>query len=310
MIEAKLKENNEGVLAQNNQMPVDKKAKSSNPSKVYWKVFKTSPLGISGLVILVLIIFAAIAAPILAPYDPLTQNITQRVQGISAEHWLGTDAYGRDILSRIIFGAQTSLTVGLLSVLASGVIGTAIGIFAGYKGGKFDEILMRIIESIMSIPMLLLGLMLLVALGSNMTTLVTALSIGLVPSCARIARGPALEIKESEYVKAAIASGASSFRIMVVHILPNIMGSLLVVVTLNMASAIRIEASLSFLGIGIQPPTPTWGNMIKDSLSYLTTAPSLAIFPGLALMITVIAFNLIGDTIRDASDPYIIRKRG
>ncbi|WP_179301805.1 ABC transporter permease [Neobacillus jeddahensis] len=298
------------MLAQNNQMPVDKKAKSSNPSKVYWKVFKTSPLGISGLVILVLIIFAAIAAPILAPYDPLTQNITQRVQGISAEHWLGTDAYGRDILSRIIFGAQTSLTVGLLSVLASGVIGTAIGIFAGYKGGKFDEILMRIIESIMSIPMLLLGLMLLVALGSNMTTLVTALSIGLVPSCARIARGPALEIKESEYVKAAIASGASSFRIMVVHILPNIMGSLLVVVTLNMASAIRIEASLSFLGIGIQPPTPTWGNMIKDSLSYLTTAPSLAIFPGLALMITVIAFNLIGDTIRDASDPYIIRKRG
>ena len=310
MIEAKLKEDNESGLAQNNQTKLDKKAKSSNPSKVYWNVFKTSPLGMVGLVILLLSIFTAIAAPILAPYDPLAQNITQRVQGISVEHWLGTDAYGRDILSRIIYGAQTSMMVGLLSVLVSAVIGTAIGIFAGYKGGVIDEILMRIIESIMSIPILLLGLMLLVALGSNMTTLVIAISIGLIPSCARIARGPALEIRESEYVKAAIASGASGFRIMVVHILPNILGSLLVVITLNMASAIRTEASLSFLGIGVQPPTPTWGNMIKDSLSYLTTAPSLAIFPGLALMITVIAFNLIGDTIRDTSDPYIIRKRG
>lgn len=303
-----LKENNESELAQNGPKRSGKKA-SSSVFKSYWNVFKTSPLGIAGLVILLLMTFIAIAAPILAPFDPLTQNITQRVQGISAEHWLGTDAYGRDILSRIIYGAQTSMTVGLLSVFSSAVVGTAIGIFAGYKGGIIDEILMRIIESIMSIPTLLLGLMLLVALGSNMTTLVIAISIGLIPSCARIARGPTLEIKETEYVKAAIASGSSSFRIMIVHVLPNIMGSLLVVITLNMAAAIRVEASLSFLGIGIQPPTPTWGNMIKDSLSYLTTNPSLAIFPGLALMITVIAFNLIGDTIRDASDPYIARKR-
>lgn len=310
MAEPKIRKNEGPELFTDDKQQINEQIKSPNPYKVYWNVFKSSPLGMAGLIILLFIVIVALTAPIIAPYDPVTQNITQRVQGISSEHWLGTDAYGRDILSRIIYGAQTSMTVGLFSVFISAVVGTAIGVFAGYKGGIIDEILMRLLESIMSLPILLLGLMLLVALGSNMTTLIMAISIGLIPSCARIARGPTLEIKESEYVKAAIASGSSGFRIMIVHILPNILGSLLVVVTLNMASAIRIEASLSFLGIGIQPPTPTWGNMIKDSMNYLTTAPSLALYPGLALMITVIAFNLIGDTIRDAADPYIVRKRG
>lgn len=275
----------------------------------WWKVLKSSKLGLLSLILLLFVTVVAVFAPAIAPYDPYTQNALNRMQPSSAEHWLGTDHFGRDILSRIIYGARVSLVVGFFSVLFSSVIGTLLGMIAGYKGGRFDDILMRLVESIMSIPVLLLGLMLLVALGSKVTTVIIALSIGFIPSCARLARGSTLEVKEKEFVKAAITNGAGTMRILFMHILPNIISPVLVISTLHMGSAIRVEASLSFLGMGIQPPTPTWGNMIRDSMNFLTTAPWVAIYPGVALMLVVIAFNLLGDTLRDALDPHQVRKR-
>jgi peptide/nickel transport system permease protein len=263
----------------------------------------------AGLFFLAFMIVIAVLSPVIVPYDPLKQSIALRMQAPSAEHWLGTDVFGRDVLSRLIMGTQSTLLVGFISVVASGLIGTAIGMIAGYKGGVIDEIVMRILESIMVIPMLLLGLMIMVALGSNLTTLVIAISIGLIPGCARIARGPTMELKEKEYIKAAIALGNSTPRILLFHILPNIIGPILVISTLNMASAIRVEASLSFLGLGIQPPTPTWGNMIQDGLKFITTVPWLPIYPGVALMLVIIAFNVVGDSLRDAVDPRIKRER-
>lgn len=279
------------------------------PKLLLWSVFRKSKIGMLSLIFLLFVTIISILAPLISPFDPITQNVSERMLPPSSDHWLGTDSFGRDILSRIIYGSQTSLLVGFISVLVSSVIGTTIGMIAGYKGGVLDEVLMRIMEAIQAIPMLLLGLMLLVALGSNMTTLVIAISLGLTVSCARVARGPTLEVKEKEFVKASIASGASTFRILMVHILPNILGPVLVMATLHMASAIRVEASLSFLGLGIQPPTPTWGNMIQDGLRFISTAPWVAVYPGVALMVVVIAFNIFGDTLRDAFDPHIIRKR-
>jgi peptide/nickel transport system permease protein len=276
---------------------------------VFWSVFKKSKLGMFALIFLLITITISILAPFISPYDPINQNVAERMLPPSSSHWLGTDTFGRDILSRIIHGSQASLLVGFISVMISSFLGTTLGMIAGFKGGVLDEILMRVLESVQAIPMLLLGLMLLVALGSNMTTLIIAISLGLTVSCARIARGPTLELKEKEFVKASIACGASTCRIIVVHILPNILGPVIVMATLHMASAIRVEASLSFLGLGIQPPAPTWGNMIQDGLRFITTAPWVAIYPGVALMVVVIAFNVFGDTLRDAFDPHIIRKR-
>lgn len=274
-----------------------------------WTAFKKNKFGMISLYILIVVLLIAIFAPFIMPYDPLVQDIASRAKGPSSTHWLGTDSYGRDILSRIILGSRTSLFVGFLSVTLSGIIGCFIGMIAAYKGGLLDDIIMRFLESIMMLPLLLFGLMVLVALGPSMITLIVVITIGLVPSVARMARGVTLEIKEKEYVKAVVSLGGRDFRILFRHILPNIIGPVLVVATLNMSTAIRIEASLSFLGVGVQPPTPTWGNMIQEGFQYLTTIPGLVIFPGMALLIVSIAFNILGDAIRDAFDPHIKKQR-
>lgn len=274
-----------------------------------WTAFKKSKLGMIGLVFLGFMLLIALAAPFIMPYDPLAQDITSRAQGISEKHWLGTDLAGRDIISRLILGSQTSLFVGFISVVLSTIIGGFLGMTAAYKGGWLDEIVMRALESIMMIPLLLFGLMVIVALGSSMTTLIIVISIGLIPGVARMARGSALEIKEKEYIKGAISLGAGNFRVIIQHIFPNILGPLLVISTLNMSSAIRIEASLSFLGVGVQPPAPTWGNMIQEGFQYITSTPGLVLFPGLALLLVSIAFNVMGDAIRDAFDPHIKQRR-
>ncbi|MCH6266416.1 ABC transporter permease [Neobacillus citreus] len=282
-----------------------KKIKATKSKSMEWKTFRKNKLGIVSFIILITMLLIAIAAPIIMPYDPIAQNVVNRAQGPSSSHWLGTDPFGRDILSRIILGSQTSLFVGFLSVAISSIAGGFIGMVAAYKGGWIDDILMRILESIMIIPMLLFGLMVLVALGSSMTTLIVVISIGLIPSIARVARGSTMEVKEKEYIKAAISLGGGNLRIMLLHIFPNILGPLLVMTTLNMSTSIRIEASLSFIGVGVQPPTPAWGNMIQEGFQYITSTPGLVIFPGLALLIVSIAFNILGDAIRDAFDPHI-----
>ncbi|QRG66795.1 ABC transporter permease [Brevibacillus choshinensis] len=274
-----------------------------------WAAFAKNKMGLVAFIVLLLFIVIALAAPLIVPYDPLEQNTAQRLQGPSADHFLGTDSYGRDVFSRILIGSQTSLIVGFIGVAISGIIGFSIGMIAGYKGGWIDDILMRILESIMTIPLILLGMMVLVALSSNLSTMILVISIGLIPGCARIARGSTLEIKEKEFIKATISMGGSSFRIIFMHILPNILGPLLVVSTLNMASVIRIEASLSFLGMGVKPPTPTWGNMIQEGFQFITLSPGLSLYPGIALMILSIAFNLIGDAMRDAIDPHLKHQR-
>lgn len=282
----------------------NKKRKSAE-----WAAFRKNKLGMFALWILILISMIAIFAPLIAPFDPNTQDVINRMKGSTSEHLLGTDIFGRDILSRVIYGARTSMIVGIVSVILSGIIGFALGMIAGYKGGKIDDIVMRILESIQTIPLLLLGLMVLVAAGSNLYTLILVLTVGMLPSCARIARGATLDVKEKEFVKAAISMGSGSTRILLFHILPNILSSLLVISALHMTQAIMVEASLSFLGIGVQPPTATWGNMIMDGFPYVATKPELAIYPGLALIIVSISFNLVGDALRDSLDPHISKKR-
>lgn len=274
-----------------------------------WQAFRKNKLGMAALWLLCIISLIAIFAPLVAPYDPTAQDVINRMKGSSAENWLGTDLYGRDVLSRIIYGARTSMLVGIISVILSGIIGFGLGMVAGYKGGKIDDVIMRILESIQTIPLLLLGLMVLVAAGSNIYTLILVLTIGMLPSCARIARGSTIDIKEKEFVKASISMGSKTPRILLTHILPNILSSLLVISALHMTQAIMVEASLSFLGIGVQPPTATWGNMIMDGFPHVATKPELAIYPGLALVIVSISFNLLGDALRDALDPHINKKR-
>ncbi len=283
--------------------------KNSKRKSAEWAAFRGNKIGMIALWVLIIVSIMAIAAPLVAPYDPNTQDVINRMKSSSSEHWLGTDIYGRDVLSRIIYGARTSMLVGVISVALSSVIGFAIGMIAGYKGGKLDDILMRVLESIQTIPLLLLGLMVLVAAGSNIYTLILVITVGLLPSCARIARGSTLDVKEKEFVKAAISMGSGTIRILISHILPNVLSSFLVISALHMTSAIMVEASLSFLGLGIQPPTATWGNMIMDGFPHVATKPALAIYPGLALIIVSISFNLVGDALRDALDPHISKKR-
>ncbi|WP_077210635.1 ABC transporter permease [Bacillus dakarensis] len=294
------------VKKANYYFPEKEKRKRKSPE---WEAFKKNKLGVASLVILIIFCLIAIFAPMLMPYDPLAQDMLNRLAGPSADHWLGVDPNGRDILSRIILGSRTSLIVGFGAVLVSSLIGFGIGMIAGYKGGRLDDIVMRFLDSIMSIPLLLFGVMVVVALNSSMLTLIIAIGIGLVPGCARVARGSTMELKEKEFIKSAISMGASDIRILLTHILPNITGALLVISTLHMTTVIMVEASLSFLGVGIQPPTPTWGNMIQDGFNFVRDQPGIAIYPGIALIIVSVSFNVLGDAIRDAVDPHIKKQR-
>jgi peptide/nickel transport system permease protein len=248
-------------------------------------------------------VLVAIFAPWLAPDDPLTQSTINRLQPPSAEHLLGTDTYGRDVLSRIIYGTRVALRVGVLSVALGAVIGTFLGVTAGYFSGLVNTILMRLVDVMLSFPDLITGLLVMAVLGAGETKLIIAIGLTVAPRFARIAYGPVLGLKETEFVDAARAIGLTTPRILSRHILPNIAGELVVLASLWTASAIRLEASLSFIGLGVPPPTPTWGQMIRDGTVYLADHPYLSLAPGLALLITVFAFNLVGDGLRDVLDP-------
>ncbi len=239
----------------------------------------------------------------LAPHDPIEQSTINRLAPPSPEYPLGRDDFGRDVLSRIIYGTRVALTVGVLSVLLGGAIGTTIGIVAGYFGGKADTLLMRLVDVMLSFPDLITGLLVMAVLGSGQIKLIVAIGLTIAPRFARIAYGPTLALKEKEFVEAARALGQNSRVILTKHILPNIGGELLVLGSLWTASAIRLEASLSFIGLGVPPPTPTWGQMIRDGTRHLADLPLLSLAPGVALLITVFAFNLVGDGLRDVLDP-------
>jgi peptide/nickel transport system permease protein len=277
----------------------------SRKKRTAFSVFRESKIAIAGSLLIVAIILIALLTPWISPYDPREQKVIKRLQGPQADYMLGTDHFGRDILSRIIWGSRTSLTVGLLAVSSAGLLGTCLGIIAGYRGRLTENLIMRSADVILSLPSLLMGLIVIVALGSGTTKVIIAIAVALTPRFIRLAHGPTLSLKEVGYVEAAKASGSGGVRIMSRHILPNIIGPIAVMATLWVATAIRIEASLSFLGLGTQPPNASWGLMLKSGVDNIIISPWLAVFPGIAIMFTVIAFNMVGDGLRDALDPKL-----
>jgi peptide/nickel transport system permease protein len=269
------------------------------------KVISARWINVAGLVVIVLFIITAIFAPLLAPYDPNKQNLPMSLQQPSTTHLLGTDDIGRDTLSRTIYGARISLMVGLVSVFIAAIIGTSLGLYAGYFGGWTQTIIMRFIDALMSIPPIVLMMAIATVLGGGLTNIFIALSIGMVPVYCRLTNGQILSIKESDYITSSFIMGASHIRIMIRHLLPNSFATILIAMTMNIGFAILAEASLSFLGIGISPPTATWGSMVNDGYRYLLTNAMLSFAPGLSILVVVLSFNLVGDGLRDALDPRL-----
>jgi peptide/nickel transport system permease protein len=267
--------------------------------------FNRNKISWIGLVVLSLLVITALLSPVIAPYNPVEQHLVDQFKHPSSKYWLGTDEYGRDIFSRVVWGSRISLSVGTLSVLLGMVLGGALGIYAGYKGGFWDNIIMRIMDVFMSIPTLLMGLFVVAVLGPSLVNLIAAIALTVAPRFARIARGPTVSIKERDYIEAGRAMGFSDTRIMLIHILPNILGDIMVMGSLWVATAVRIEASLSFIGLGVPPPTPTWGGMVREGFEKILDSPWPSIFPGAFILITVFAFNLIGDGLRDVIDPKL-----
>jgi peptide/nickel transport system permease protein len=267
------------------------------------RTFRSNKLTGLGAAIFLLVVLAAIFAPLLAGHDPIDQNILDRLEGPSAQFWMGTDAYGRDIYSRLLFGARISLAIGGLAILSAMVIGSAIGIVAGYYGGKTDVVIMQIMDVLLAFPTLILGLIIVAMLGPSMQNMIIAISLTAIPPFARIARAPTIVIKERDFIEACRALGYGDLRIMVYHILPNVLSDVLVMASLWLATAIRVEASLSFIGLGVKPPTATWGGMIREGFENILDNPWLSIFPGLAILLVVFSLNLLGDGLRDAIDP-------
>ncbi len=241
----------------------------------------------------------------LAPFDPNDQNILEKLRAPTLEHWLGTDSFGRDTLSRLIYGARISLIIGVVSTLAAMVIGTAIGMLAGWHGGRLDTVTMQAMDVLLAFPSLILGLILVAMLGPSMVNIIIAIALTSIPPFARIARAPTIAVKEREFVDAGRALGYSDTRILIVHILPNILPEILVMGSLWLANAIRTEASLAFVGLGVKPPNATWGGMIREGFENILDSYWLALVPGVAILIVIFALNLLGDGLRDAIDPKL-----
>jgi peptide/nickel transport system permease protein len=264
-----------------------------------------------GMVVFLGVLLAAVLAPYVSPFDPLEQDIGQRLKAPGWQdeqgwvHPLGTDHLGRDILARIIFGSQIALVVGLAAVMISGVLGMIIGLVAGYFGGRVDDFLMRLADVQLAFPFILLAIAVIGVLGPSLRNIIIVIGVSSWVVYARVVRGEVLSIREREYVQAAIALGSRNGRVLWSHVLPNTFTPWLVVATLDMARVIVIESALSFLGLGVQPPTPTWGGMLADGRVYLSTAWWLATFPGLAILVTVLGINLLGDGLRDTLDPRL-----
>lgn len=270
-----------------------------------WRALRRNKTTLFGIGLALVIVLIAIFAPQVAPQDPLAQNVRSRLTGPELEHPFGTDFFGRDVLSRVIHGARVSLTVGVSSVAIAMVVGVLLGMLAAVRRGRVESAVLRAADVMMSFPDEVLGIMVVIALGTGMTNLIIALALLLTPRFIRLAHGPALAVLEREFLTASKALGAREARLMRKHVLPNIASEVVVMGALWIGTAIRLEANLSFLGLGVSPPTPTWGNMIRDGLNYITTAWWLTAIPGAAILLTILAFNLIGDGMRDVTDPKL-----
>ena len=285
--------------------PVAAAVATVSPVRRAFARFLANPTTGIAVILCVLVAFSAIFAPLLSPHDPIEQDVLAQLSAPSAAHPLGTDYFGRDVLSRILWGGRISLIVSLTAIAAAIMIGGAIGMISGYIGGRFDNFVMRVMDVLLSFPSLILGLIVVALLGPDLVNLVVAIGLTAIAPFARIARAPVLALKERAFVEAGRALGYSHARILFVHILPNILSEVLVMGSLWMATAVRTEASLSFIGLGVKPPTPTWGGMMRDGFENILDAPWLAVFPGIAILLLVLALNMVGDGLRDATDPKL-----
>jgi len=258
-----------------------------------------------GFSILIIIVVACLMAPVIAPEGYNKQYVLDRFQDPSFRHWFGTDELGRDIFARILYGGRISLWIGFASTLLSAVVGVSIGLFAGFAGGRIDNIAMRLLDIIMSIPSILLAITIAAALGTGVNSAIIAVGFASIPIFARLTRAPVLQVKNEEYIEAAAIIGASDLRIMFRHLLPNVLSPLIVQTTVNVAMSILLAAGLSFLGMGVQPPNPEWGAIISSARSYIFDHPYMVTTPGLAISLTVIGLNLFGDGLRDCLDPRL-----
>ncbi|MCY6485666.1 ABC transporter permease [Clostridium aestuarii] len=299
-------ENNIEIKNEVLQKDIDiKKEKKFSQWREMWYMIKQNKAALVGMVIIVILLLLAILGRIIEPYDPNVGQLSESLQAPSTLHWFGTDEQGRDILSRIIDGTKISLRVGITAVAFALTIGIVMGSIAGYYGGKIDMIVMRVMDIILAFPSLLLAIAFMSALGRGIDKAIIAISIVTIPEYARIVRSSILSVKESEYIQAARVIGNTDRAIIFKHILPNVISPIVVRATLGISSAILDTAALGFLGLGVQPPTAEWGSMLGSGRGYFFNAPHIVVFPGIAITITVLAFNLFGDGLRDALDPKL-----
>lgn len=270
-----------------------------------WRALKRNRLAMAGATVVSLLVVFGIAGPWVAPYDPLAQDLSRGLEPPSAEHWFGTDTFGRDILSRVLYGARISLMVGVASQAIAFTLGVLLGVVSGYYGGKIDGLVMRLADVTLAFPTLLLLIAITAAFQPSLGVVFVAIGVVGWAGLARLVRSQALVVRELDFVQAARALGMGDARLLSRHVLPNCLAPAVIAVTLGMAGAILLEAALSFIGLGAQPPTPSWGSMISDGRDLLRAAPWISIFPGLAIGLVVLGFNLFGDGLRDAMDPRL-----
>ena len=273
--------------------------------KDIWKELKKNKVAMVSVVLLAILIIAVLLAP-LSPYDPYKLDASQKLQGISSSHWFGTDEYGRDYFTRTLYGGRVSLLVGFMSMIMTVVIGTSLGVFSGYVGGKVDMFLMSFTDIFLALPSMLLMVILNTFLKPGLPTLIVVLSLFSWASVARITRAETMSLKERDFVVATQNLGASNFRVIIKHIIPNILGPVIVAASLSVANAILMESSLSFLGFGVQIPRASWGSMLQGAQAHILDYPLLAVYPGVMILITVLSFNLLGDILRNALEPKIV----
>lgn len=272
-----------------------------------WRRFRRNKGAVFGLGVFLAIVCMALFADVLAPYNPFEQNYARIMEGPSAEHWLGTDSFGRDMLSRIIYGARIALVVGIVAVMLAMVIGVTLGLISGYYGGLLDTLIMRIMDGLFAFPILILAIALMAVMGFGVRNVIIAVAVVSIAPFARVTRGDVLAVREEPYIEAARLAGISNAAIIARHVLPNVLAPIIVQGALRVSAAIITEAGLSFLGLGPQPPTPVWGSMIAEGRNFIVMAPHISTFPGIALMITVVGLNLLGDGLRDTLDPKLKR---
>jgi peptide/nickel transport system permease protein len=273
----------------------------------WWRRFARNRGAVFGLAVFVGIVAMAVFAPVLAPYDPLAQGVGPANQGPTWAHWAGTDSFGRDMLSRIIYGARIALVVGIVSVLIAMVIGVVLGLIAGYYGGVIDAVIMRVMDGLFAFPIIVLAIAMMAVMGFGVKNVIIAVAVGFIAPFARVTRADVLAVKEEPYIEAARLGGVSSAGIIARHVLPNVAAPIIVQAALRVSGAIITEAGLSFLGLGPPPPTPVWGSMIAEGRNFIVLAPHISTIPGIALMITIVGLNLLGDGLRDALDPRLRR---